>query len=118
MFRHKWFSLLFSTMLITQTVLADQAAYISRTDAERAMQLLNHISTVKFYCAPCNDKAATQVSIRSINGMDVNYQGYWEVQINGEGIDLAYTYFPDGKRWRNVAMALHIQVQDVPEFID
>jgi hypothetical protein len=97
---------------------ADQAAYISKADADRAVKLLNNVATIKSYCAPCGDATAETMAVNDIKEVDVNYEGYWEIQINGQGVDLAYIYFPENKKWRNVAMALNIPVQDVPEFID
>ena len=97
---------------------ADQAAYISESDADQAIKLLKNVATVKSYCAPCGDATATTMAVSDINKVDVKYEGYWEVQINGQGVDLAYIYFPVNNKWRNAAMALNIPVQDVPEFID
>ncbi len=97
---------------------ADQAAYISKVDADRAIQLLHNAGTVKSYCAPCGDARAESIAVNAIRKADVNYAGNWEVQINDQGVDLAYLYFLENNKWRNVAMALGIPVQDVPEFID
>lgn len=97
---------------------ADQAAYLTKVDAERAVHLLMNTGTVKSYCAPCGDARAESMAVNDIKKADVHYEGYWEVQINGQGVDLAYLYFPENNKWRNVAMALGIPVQDVPEFID
>ena len=98
--------------------LADQAAYIAKADADRAIELLKNTQTVKSYCAPCNDTAAKSIAVTSVTGADVNFQGFWQVSVNGQGEDLAYLYFLDNGKWRNVAIALGIPVEEVPEFIE
>jgi hypothetical protein len=97
---------------------ADQAAYITKVDAERAHNLLKNTGTLKYYCAPCRDAGVESIAVRDMRKADVNYKGYWEIRINGDGVDLAYLYFLENDRWRNVAIALSIPVQDVPEFIE
>lgn len=96
---------------------ADQAIYLDKVDAERAVALLKNAESLKTYCAPCNDPSVKHIVVASILSAKVNYQDFWEVQINGKGEDLAYLYFLDNNKWRNVAMALNIPVSDVSEFI-
>ena len=103
---------------LTLPASADQAAYITKVDADRTLELLKNAGTLKLYCAPCGDAGAESIVVTDMRNADVNYQGYWEVQINGSGVDLAYLYFLEKNRWRNVAMALGIPVEDVPEFIN
>lgn len=96
---------------------ADQAIYLDKVDAERAVALLKNSETLKDYCAPCNDPSVKHIVVASILSAKVNYKEFWEVQVNGKGEDLAYLYFLDNNKWRNVAMALNIPVSDVSEFI-
>ena len=43
-------------------------------------------------------------------------ESYWEVQINGKGVDLAYLYFAKkSDKWVNAAMEAKIDVSDVPK---
>ena len=113
-------SLVFIAFLtLSFSCIADQAAYIDKADAEQAKYLLDQASAVKSYCAPCGDQVATMISVQTVEVVFTNYENYWEVQINGEGIDLAYTYLLMGdNRWKNVAMELNIPVKGVPEFIN
>lgn len=109
---------LIGASLFALPAMADQAAYLPEVDADRAVTLLQKTYTLKSFCAPCGDTHAQSMEVNSINKADVNYKGYWEVQINGEGVDLAYLYFPEKDKWRNVAITLDIPVKGVPEFID
>mgnify|MGYP006295433697 FL=1 len=43
---------------------------------------------------------------------------FWEVTVNHQGIDLAYTYYYTNQRWRNLAIALKMPVQDVSEYLE
>jgi len=45
------------------------------------------------------------------------YENYWEVQINNQGIDLAYTYYHVDGKWRNIAISLNIDVDGVPNYL-
>jgi uncharacterized protein YecT (DUF1311 family) len=103
--------------LVAANAQADQAAYISRADAERAVELLKDIGELKSFCAPCDDESVETIVVKRIASGAVGYENFWEVRVNDEGVDLAYIYFPVDGKWRNAAMALKIPVEDVPEFI-
>lgn len=100
-----------------EPALADQAAYISESYAVHASELLKDSTAIRQFCAPCGDSAATPVTVHSVEAADTGNDGYWEVRVNGQGVDLAYTYYFSGGKWANVAMAVGLKVSDVPEFI-
>ena len=109
----------FAAFLVSAfTLLADQAAYISKDEAMAAHALLQKSTTIKSFCAPCGDHNSVLIPVKTIDVTYTNYQNYWEVQINGKGIDLAYTYFLSNNKWRNVAIAMGLPVSGVPEFIE
>lgn len=98
--------------------LADQAAYITKAEAERAAALLKTAKQIKHYCALCEDKSVRTEDVETVESAAAGYQNYWEVKINGEGIDLAYVYFLDkNDKWKNVAKHLNVEVDDVPKFL-
>ena len=100
------------------TALADQAAWITQAQAEKAAAFLKDKKEIRHYCAPCNDKGDKVEAIDTVDAAKVKDENYWEVRINGEGIDLAYVYFKtkDGK-WKNLAKELDIKVKDVPKIL-
>lgn len=106
-------------LLIFPTVaLADQAAYVTKDEAERAAALLKAQKQIKHHCAPCEDKSVKTEDINAVEVAPTGYENTWEVKVNGEGIDLAYVYFQDKKgRWKNVAKELDIEVDGVPKFL-
>lgn len=102
--------------IITTTAFADQAAYITKAEADKAAAFLKDKKRIRHYCAPCDDKGDHVEDIKAVEAVKVDYQHYWEVQVNGEGIDLAYVYFQTKKgKWKNLAKELDIKVHDVPK---
>jgi hypothetical protein len=54
--------------------------------------------------------------IESIGLFKVEGENYWEIRVNGKGVDLAYVYFEEKKgKWKNAAMEAKIDVRDVPK---
>lgn len=98
---------------------ADQAAYITKAQAEKAAAFLKDKKQIRHYCAPCDDKGDRVDDIDAVEAAPAGYQQYWEVKVNGEGVDLAYVYFrdEDGK-WKNLAKELNVKVKDVPKYLD
>ena len=98
---------------------ADQAAYITQAQAEKAAAFLTGKMQIRHYCAPCDDKGDRVEDIKNVTAAPVGYQEYWEVKVNGEGIDLAYVYFQteEGK-WKNLAKEMDIKVKGVPKYLE
>lgn len=119
-------ALLFATPLAAR---ADQFAYLDIKQAVAALRVLDDGQPeIRKFCAPCNDQVATPVAVDDIGidrvwhwdggakvYTDDNPAGYWEVVVNGDGIDLAYIYVrrQDG-RWENLAMRIGLEPSDVP----
>ena len=97
---------------------ADQAAYITKAQAEKTAAFLKDKKQIRHYCNPCDDKGDRVEEIGTVEAAPAGYRQYWEVKVNGEGIDLAYVYFQtkDGK-WKNLAKELDIKVSDVPKYL-
>lgn len=107
-----------SAMLVI-SALADQAAYITKEQADKTVAFLKGKEEITHFCAPCDDQSKTVETIDNVAAVKVDYQDYWEVQVNGKGIDLAYVYYKDKKgRWKNLAKEMKIKVTDVPEKLD
>jgi hypothetical protein len=96
---------------------ADQFAYIKPETARQALELLAKEKQVYFFCEPCNESAGRLVKIDRLESVDVNYEGFHEVQINSQGIDLAYTYVMRKGRWKNAAVELGLKPTGVSEEI-
>jgi hypothetical protein len=103
--------------LFAITALADQAAYITKEQAQKAAAFLKNKKQIRHYCAPCDDKGDKVEDISTVEAVAVeSSKPYWEVKVNGEGIDLAYVYFQDKKgKWKNLAKEMKVKVDDVPK---
>ncbi|MGD9590762.1 MAG: hypothetical protein AB7Q37_17780 [Pyrinomonadaceae bacterium] len=106
---------LFLIAFASVSAYADQAAWVSRAEAARALEELAGAEWIRHYCAPCGDKAVRSEAVQSIGLFKVEGENYWEIRVNGKGVDLAYVYFEKKGKWRNAAMAAKIKVQDVPK---
>ncbi|MEZ5477245.1 MAG: hypothetical protein R3E95_07105 [Thiolinea sp.] len=77
---------------------ADQCAYLSVEQAARALNYLKPASVFVHFCEPCGDRnfwaqeqqTVEHLAVRKI--ADLPPQVYWEIEANGRGIDLAYTF--------------------------
>ncbi len=109
---------MFLLLISVVAAFADQAAYVTKEQAERAVTLLKTQKQIKHFCNPCDDKSVRVEDIQTVEAAPTGYQNTWEVKVNGEGIDLAYVYFLVKKdKWKNVAKELHIEVNDVPKVL-
>lgn len=114
----KGIATLLITMLATTAAFADQSAYITKAQAEKAAAFLKDKSEIRHYCAPCDDKGDRTDAITSVEALDAGYRNYWEVKVNGQNIDLAYVYFRTKKgKWKNLAKELGVKVRDVPKYL-
>lgn len=115
----KFSSALLLTSILSIVALADQAAYITKAQAEKAAAFLKDKKQVRHYCAPCDDKGDRVEAVNTIEAVVVDAaKGYWEVKVNGTGIDLAYVYFEtDDGKWKNLAKEMSIKVKDVPKYL-
>jgi len=99
--------------LFSITAMADQCAYISQAEAQRAALLLQKGSVVAEYCELCGDTQATVKSVKSVSLTKVANGQYTEVSVNGKGVDLAYLYLQvaPGKKV-NVGLAINCETLD------
>jgi hypothetical protein len=87
------------------TARADQCAYLDRSTALRAADEIRRHPTLVELCEPCGDRVpgvpatATSVVVRPVD------EGrFFEVAVDGDGIDLAYTFVQStAERYRNLA---------------
>lgn len=113
------------------TALADQFAYVTVQQATAALAQLDGQPLVQSYCTPCGDAKAAPVEVHGIGiervwhwdgganvYVDAEGRSYWEVVVNGKGIDLAYVYVrDDAGGWENLAMRLGLSPVEVPRHL-
>ena len=104
-------------VLVAAVALADQAAWISKKDAEAAAAKVKPGDEVREYCKPCGDKSYSVIKVTKVEVAHTGDGDYYEVRLNGKGIDLAYVYIRSGGEWENLAMIVGVPVQDVPRYL-
>ena len=102
-------------LLAAGAAVADQQAWVARSDAEVAAAMIPVNGLIRHYCAPCGDTSWKEEVVRSVEIASTSVGNYWEVLVNGDGIDLAYVYVETDGGWRNLAIMLNLEVSDVPK---
>ena len=114
----KKLSIIILVLVFTLTAFADQAAYVHKNNTMHAVALLTGKKQIKHFCSPCGDQSSRMEEINTVESAFTNYEDFWEVKINGTGVDLAYIYYVDTTgKWRNVADRLSIKVEQVPKYL-
>ena len=90
--------------LVASTAHADQCEWVHDGVAQRAQQLLAKHPTVIQFCEPCGEQApGTPIEARTVASTRPQ-AGFQQLQINGQAIDLAYTYIKtSGTTYANLA---------------
>ena len=120
----------FATLLALMPAIAsaDQFAYLDIRQAVAALDALDHAPReVQAFCAPCGDARATTIAVHDLGiarvwdaaGSARPYDDgagntYWEIELDGKGIDLAYVYVQTPAGWENLALKLGLGATDVP----
>lgn len=114
-------------LLMAGTAHADQFAYVTVQQAVQGMAAIDGSPQIMSFCAPCGDRASKAVPVRQVGiariwdgdsarpWRDGNSAGYWEVQVNDAGIDLAYVYVRKGNAWQNLALLMGLPASGVPK---
>ncbi|WP_019504627.1 hypothetical protein [Pleurocapsa sp. PCC 7319] len=85
-----------SSLMLCLPALADQCSYIKKEQAIATISRLDINQTIYKLCEPCGEKDPQSVKIQHLSMEKVDYQDYWQVGVNGEGIDLAYVFVDSG----------------------
>ncbi|QDQ74131.1 hypothetical protein FNZ56_09685 [Pseudoluteimonas lycopersici] len=107
---------------------ADQFAYLDLKQAMAALDALDRSPReVQAFCAPCGDARATAIEVHDLGiarvwddranarpYADGEGRTYWEIELDGTGIDLAYIYVQTPAGWENIALKLGLGATDVP----
>lgn len=116
-FRKSGFVVLFC-VLLSPTVFADIAMYVSKTQADAAVALLKTKTHIAHYCAPCGDKQPRVEPIKMVIASKADEQNLWMVVVGNSHIDLAYVYYPENNgNWRNLAFYVGLNASNVPEYL-
>lgn len=104
-------------LLITELpASADQAAWVLKPDADKAVQMIDPGIEIRKFCQPCGDTSWTSVIVNQVELKNTS-EKYFQIFINGQGVDLAYCYINKDGKWKNIAILLGLDVSGVSEFI-
>src|SRR3990167_3966982 len=91
-------------LLATQSAHADQCAWNDEAHAAKAEAILAKHPKVIAYCEPCGDKAPGEPAIARAVTVTTPQDAYREVSINGQPVDLAYTFVQvSSTKYKNLA---------------
>jgi tetratricopeptide (TPR) repeat protein len=108
------------SLLFASISSADVCSYVTKDQAELGARLLHINPNFVKYCAPCSEKSKTKIRAEKIEVRPVENDQYWAVFVNGENVDLAYTYLDIGEK-NAISLANLAGCQtpyDVPRMID
>ena len=93
----------------------DQAAWVTKAQAEAAAEILRGAPEVLFYCEPCGETEPDRYPGGRVQVRYTGVERFFQVYMDGEGLDLAYTFVPlaSSGTWANVAVVLGLPVVDV-----
>lgn len=93
-----------SLLLSAQSARADQCAWNDEAHAAKAEAILAKHPKVIAYCEPCGDKAPGEPVIAREVSVATPQDAYREVSINGQAVDLAYTFVQvSSTKYKNLA---------------
>jgi hypothetical protein len=94
---------------------ADQLAYITKAQADKAVKFLQDKDELILWCACCDNDKKQKITVNHVYSEFVNYQHYFQVILEGKDengkkvrieLDLAYVHFKKGKKAQCVGKAL------------
>jgi hypothetical protein len=114
--KSKWVFVLCFLMISITNSFADQCSYVSYSTASVALKYLKNGMLIYGFCSPCGDRSATPIIIQDVRISQPSSE-YYQISINGEGIDLANIYVPILGSYRNLAAMARCPVSNVPEYL-
>jgi hypothetical protein len=100
-------------LLMGSAAMADQCAYVTKAQARQAAKILASAERIQSLCEPCGETDAQTVQFADVKVRKTGYENTYEVVLNGQGIDLAYTY-ADGT---NLGLILNCKAQGVSSYL-
>ena len=97
---------------------ADQLAWLSKENAEKAVKLLKENKSVTLYCGCCSGDLEKDIRITDVRIQKVKGYDYYEViityrdpvgDLNSEAVDLAYVWLLKDKKLQTVGEVLGLK---------
>lgn len=109
----KYLTIIF--LLFSFCSLADQLAYITKLEAERAVEFISNQKTVYLFCGCCSLVEPEKIKVRKVYYKYTNYEQFYEVfiqykdksgEIIDKAFDLAYVWVKKKKRYKTIGRVL------------
>jgi hypothetical protein len=110
--------LLFFFLGIFSSTFADQLAYISKEDAEKAVEFIRKQKSIILFCGCCDNDKPIMIKPVNVYAKYTNFENFYEVVVeykNKEGListtelDLAYTWYKKKKKIETVGQKLNLK---------
>ena len=107
------------SLILSLPVLADQCSYVTKEQALIAMSRLDINDTIYKLCEPCGERMSKPIKINHLSLVKAislsENEHYWEIEVNHQGIDLAYAYVNSGieDNFVNLAAVVNCEASDV-----
>jgi hypothetical protein len=93
---------------------ADQLAYLSKADAERAASFIRTHKSLYIYCGCCDNETPEKIGVKRVEVRATGLENFYEVIVydkkrggKAKSVDLAYTWFREyRKKYLTVASFL------------
>lgn len=117
--------LLFFFLAFVSSSFADQLAYISKEDAEKAKDFITTQEVIYLYCGCCENERGLLIKPTKVYAKFTNYENYYEVIVeyvdkNGEtqtvALDLAYTWYKEKRKFHTVGKKLKLEHDPCKKF--
>lgn len=113
----KFIAFFFLTVLFSSVSLADQLAYLSKSDAERAASFIQNSKKIGFYCGCCDNQILKVIKVRGVEVKHTGYEDYYEVFVTyrdhkedkSTPVDLAYVWIKLNGVLQTVGKALGLE---------
>jgi len=113
-----FFMVLSLALGVSGLVSADQYMWVPKVAADRAASMMERGTIVRHFCEPCGDTKWREEKVRDVRVEESEWHDSFEIVLNGDGIDLAYTYIETDGGWRNLALMLDLDASGVSEVLD
>lgn len=102
-------------LLAAIPAVADQCSYITKEQALNAIARLELNQDLYFLCEPCGEEIPKLTNVNHLAMTKVDFEDYWQIKINGQGIDLAYVFVNSGieNEFINLAAIANCPAQSV-----
>lgn len=96
---------------------ADQLAYLSKQDADKAVACIVQYKYIYLFCGCCDDDVPRMVQMKDAYIRKTGYEDYYEVvlkysvdgEIREEAVDLAYTWVQKRSKFKTIGALLHME---------